>query len=109
MSHMVIFRGADGKAGYHQADALDEAVRFVERVRNEEGVDAAHIFRLQEVPFEFRQYFRVELRPPDGSPGDDADPGDGADAAADAAAHPAPVPVDGDVPANGGRKGIFTR
>ena len=30
MPHMVIFRDAEGRPGYHHADGIDEAVRFVE-------------------------------------------------------------------------------
>ena len=60
-SHMVIFRGSDGKPGYHQIDGLDEAVRFVERLRNGENVDQARIFKMDEVGFSFRPYFKVEI------------------------------------------------
>jgi hypothetical protein len=65
VSHMVIFRSTDGRPGYHQADELDEAVAYVERLRNEEGVEHARIFRLDEVTFEFRPYFRVAIAPPE--------------------------------------------
>ena len=41
MSHMVIYRGADGRPGYHQTEQLDDAVRFVEGLRNDEGVEHA--------------------------------------------------------------------
>lgn len=58
---MVVFRSSEGKPGYHQADALDEAIRFVERLRNQEQVTEARIFRLQEVPIEFKTYYRVEV------------------------------------------------
>lgn len=61
MSHMVIYRGVDGKPGYHQTDDIHDAVGFVERMRNEEGVEHARIFRLEEVVFEYRPYYRVEL------------------------------------------------
>lgn len=60
-SHMVIFRGSDGKPGYHQTEGLDEAVRFVERLRNGENVDQARIFKMDEVSFSFRSYFKVEI------------------------------------------------
>ncbi len=63
MSHMVIYRTADGQPGYHQAEELDEAVRFVERLRNGDGVDGARIFRMEEVSFDFRPYFKVEIGP----------------------------------------------
>ena len=61
MTHMVIFRHPEGKAGYHQAENVDEAVRFVERLRNQEHVTDARIFRMEEVPIEFRTYYKVEL------------------------------------------------
>ena len=125
MSHMVIFRTTEGKAGYHQAEALDEAVRFVERIRNEESVEQARIFRLQEVAFEFRPYFRVELTgaPADAAPqrpaagnGDAKGKGNGqSDAPAEPAAESAGA-GDADAPADAereaeqassGRKGLF--
>jgi hypothetical protein len=58
---MVIYRGVDGKPGYHQTDDIHDAVNFVEQMRNEEGVEHARIFRLEEVVFEYRPYYRVEL------------------------------------------------
>jgi hypothetical protein len=61
MPHMVMFRSTDGKPGYHQADALEEAVRFVERLRNQENVTEARIFKMEEVPIEFRTYYKVEV------------------------------------------------
>ena len=61
MSHMVIFRSSDGKTGYHQAEVLEEAVHYVERIRNADGVEQARIFRLEEIRFEFRPYFHVQV------------------------------------------------
>lgn len=61
MSHMVIYRGSDGKPGYHQVDDIHEAVSFVEEMRNNDGVDHARIFRLEEVTFEYKPYYRVEI------------------------------------------------
>jgi len=58
---MVIYRTADGQPGYHQTDALDEAVSFVEHLRNSDGVDHARIFRMEEVTFDFKPYFKVEV------------------------------------------------
>jgi hypothetical protein len=57
---MVIFRRPDGKPGYHQADGVDDAVRFVEMLRNQEKVTDARIFRMEEVPIEFRAYYGGE-------------------------------------------------
>ncbi|MBT8241143.1 MAG: hypothetical protein KJN63_07935 [Acidimicrobiia bacterium] len=58
---MVIYRGADGKPGYHQTDDIHDAVMYVESLRNDKDVDHARIFRLDEVTFEYRPYYRVEL------------------------------------------------
>src|SRR3954464_2422756 len=64
MPHMVIFRDAEGRPGYHQAEGIDDAVRFVEQLRNEQDVTETRIFSMQEVPIEFRTYYRVALAPP---------------------------------------------
>ena len=61
MTHMVIFRSPEGKPGYHQAEGLDEAMRFAEMLRNQEHVTDARIFRMDEVPIEFKTYYRVEV------------------------------------------------
>lgn len=58
---MVIYRGTDGSPGYHQADEVHDAVAFVEQLRNDQGVEEAKIFRMEQVTFEYRPYFRVEL------------------------------------------------
>ena len=67
MTHMVIFRSPEGKPGYHQAEGLDEAMRFAEMLRNQEQVTDARIFRMDEVPIEFKVYFRVEMASAAGS------------------------------------------
>src|SRR5438270_8317581 len=68
MPHMVIFRDAEGRPGYHQAEGIDDAVRFVEQLRNEQDVTETRIFSMQEVPIEFRTYYRVALAPPPAPP-----------------------------------------
>ncbi len=88
MSHMVIYRTADGQPGYHQAEELDEAVRFVERLRNGDGVDGARIFRMEEVNFDFRPYFKVEI-----GPGGTAVEANGFGAGYDAPAYEGPAPA----------------
>ena len=100
---MVIFRSPDGKPGYHQAETLDEAVGFVERLRNDDEVTDARVFRMDEVPIEFKVYYRVEV-------GGAEVP---TDAAPEAAAEPPPEPFVGEpVMADAGpngRFGLFTR
>lgn len=61
MPHMVVFRSGEGKPGYHQVESLDDAVRFVERLRNQEGIADCRVFRMDEVPLEFKTYVKVEV------------------------------------------------
>jgi hypothetical protein len=93
MPHMVIFRSTEGKSGYHQAENLDEAVRFVEHLRNQENVPDARIFRMQEVPIEFKTYVRVEVAGMDEAPAAAPAPAAPAAAAPAAPAAPAPAPA----------------
>jgi hypothetical protein len=61
VSYVVNWRGSDGQAGWHPVGDLSEAAAHVEHLRNIEGVSETKIFKLDEVAFEFRQYYRVEL------------------------------------------------
>ena len=62
MQHLVRFRTADGRDGHHVAGSLEEALQFVEHLRNSQGADEARLYRLHEVPIEFRTYYKVEVR-----------------------------------------------
>jgi len=64
---MVVYRSADGRTGYFQAEDLDRAVAYVEHLRNVEAVDDSQLFRMEEIPIEFKTYYRVEIGtfPPD--------------------------------------------
>jgi hypothetical protein len=73
---MVSYRSSDGKQSYHQTDELSDAMQYVEHLRNAEGVEHARIFKLEELSFEYRPYFRVELAttlPPPPAPAGDSD------------------------------------
>ena len=61
MTHMVIFRRADGTPGQHQAENLEHAMTFVESLRNRENVTDSRIFFMQEVPIEFKTVYKVEV------------------------------------------------
>lgn len=62
MSHLVIY-DVDGSEQYERFVAIDEAVALVERLRNE-GNPTARIFRLEEIQFEVKAYYRVEVGVP---------------------------------------------
>ena len=61
MEHVVFFPGADGAEAFSRAADLDEAVRIVERLRNDNGVGDVSVFALHPVPLAFRTYVHVEL------------------------------------------------
>ena len=62
MSHMVIFQTPDGNPGYNQFETVEEAVEFVEKLRNDQSIDNARMFALEEIKFELKPYYRVELQ-----------------------------------------------
>jgi hypothetical protein len=96
---MVMFRSAEGKPGYHQTEALDDAIKFVERLRNTENVTEARIFRMQEVPIEFKTYYRVEVGSASAEPAADTPAADVVEARSEGEDEPAA--------AGGGRFGRF--
>lgn len=99
MSHMVIYRGTDGKPAYHEVEEIHDAVSYVEQLRNDQGVEHATIHRMEQVNFEYRPYFRVELRSGSGEL-TSGGPAPAAVAAAPAAApEPAPAAAPASVPA----------
>lgn len=69
MPFLVIYRNADGSTGYEEADAIDGAALFVERLRNTEAIDQIRLFRMEEITFAFRPYYKVELGLSDRSSG----------------------------------------
>lgn len=70
MEHVVFFTGADGAAQYRRTPSLEEAVRFVEHLRNVEGVEDSRVFAMTEVPLAFKTVYRVEIpgHPVDATP-----------------------------------------
>ena len=83
MPHMVIYRSSDGQPGYHQTEALEDAVRHVEHLRNSGEANDVRIFAMQEVPIEIKAYYRVEVHAGDSASAPTAAP----------AATPAATPV----------------
>ncbi len=122
MPFMVMYQRSDGTSCHEQADAIDEAALFVERLRNNDGVeDDIRIYRMEEISFAFRPYYKVELGLPEkqatGTPpsevaaiqpaADDAGPADTADAPTAVDDSPAELQgVEGDA---NGRRGLFGR
>ena len=61
MEHAVFYPGPDGAPAFRRLASLDEAVRFVEHLRNVEGVEDVSVEMLTPVPLAFRPYYRVEV------------------------------------------------
>lgn len=61
---VVKWISSSGEVGWHPVDSVDSAAAHVEHLRNTDGVEGAKIFRLEEVAFELRPYYRVELSTP---------------------------------------------
>jgi hypothetical protein len=66
---MVIFQNPEGDPGYNQFESIEEAVSFVEKIRNEQGIDSIRT-RAEEVKFDLKPYFgraaalKAGARPP---------------------------------------------
>lgn len=111
MPFMVIYDRADGTSGHEEATAIDEAALFVERLRNDESVDKIRLFRMEEIAFAFRPYYKVELGlPPRMAPAEGLAHASESGIARRAAAAGATV-ADGlvDGPAMSGASGLFRR
>ena len=61
MEHVVFHSGPDEAPAFRRVSSLDEAVRFVEHLRNVEGVEDASVHLLTPVPLAFRAYYKVEV------------------------------------------------
>lgn len=61
MEHVVFYPGPDAAPAFCRFASLEEAVRFVEHLRNTEGVAEVSVHALTPVPLAFRAYYRVEV------------------------------------------------
>ena len=61
MEHVVFHPGPDGAPSFRRFGSLEDAVRFVEHLRNAEGVSEVSVHALAPVPVAFRAYYKVEV------------------------------------------------
>ena len=61
MEHVVFYPGPDAAPAFRRFSSLDDAVRFVEHLRNSEGVAEVSVHTLTPVPVAFRAYYKVEV------------------------------------------------
>ena len=57
MEHVVFYPGADGAEAFSRAADLEEAVRLVEHLRNDNGVGDVTVFALHAVPLPYPRPF----------------------------------------------------
>ncbi len=74
MTHIVIHDDGDAVTQYRQFDEQGHAVAYLEELRNTSRVDDAKLFTLDEVKFEVKQYFKVEVLDTTPAPIDDSVP-----------------------------------
>lgn len=89
MEHVVFFPSADGAPAFRRVASLEDAVRFVEHLRNVEDISDFSVQALTPVPLAMRAYYKVQV--PDQEMAGAAEPAP----AADAPVEPAPEPVVG--------------
>jgi hypothetical protein len=61
MEHVVFYPGPDAAPAFRRFATLEEAVRFVEHLRNAEEVSEVSVHALSPVPVAFRAYYKVEV------------------------------------------------
>lgn len=60
MEHVVFYPSAEGAPAFRRFGSLEDAVRFVEHLRNVEGVAEFSLYALTPVALAMRAYYRVE-------------------------------------------------
>jgi hypothetical protein len=72
--HVVFFPASDGSPAFRRLPSLQEAVDFVEHLRNEQDVREVSVHSLAEVPLAFRTVYRVEVAGSVPAPAEPAEP-----------------------------------
>ncbi len=61
MSYIVVYQREDGSSGVEECADLDLAVVTAERLRNVDAVERPRIFKTEEITYDFKPYYRVEV------------------------------------------------
>lgn len=61
MEHVVFYPSAQSLPSFRRVSSLDEAVIFVEHLRNVENITEFSVHALTAVPLAFRAYYRAEV------------------------------------------------
>jgi hypothetical protein len=61
VEHVVFFPAPDGSPAFRRAASLEEAVRLVERMSNDDGITDVTVHALHQVELQFTTYVRVQV------------------------------------------------
>src|SRR5580692_2316999 len=72
MEHVVFYPAASGVPAFRRVSSLDEAVNFVEHLRNVESITDFSVHELSPVQLSFRAYYHAHV--PGAAPENDSEP-----------------------------------
>ena len=87
MAYIVVYQREDGSSGIEECADIDLAIVTAERLRNVDSIERPRILKTQEITYDFKPYYRVEVN--EGGSQDDATTPAAAVAASDLPAPPA--------------------
>jgi hypothetical protein len=61
MEHVVFYPAATGVPAFRRVSSLDEAINFVEQLRNSENITDFSVYELAPVQLSFRAYYHVQV------------------------------------------------
>ena len=61
MAYIVVYQRDDGSSGLEECADIDLAIVTAERLRNVESIERPRILKTEEITYDFRPYYRVEV------------------------------------------------
>lgn len=61
MEHVVFFTDPLGASSFRRFTSRDDALRYIEHLRNDEGVEDVSLYAMSPIPVNFRAYVRAEV------------------------------------------------
>lgn len=91
MAYIVVYQREDGSSGLEECADLDLAIVTAERLRNVDSIERPRIMKTEELTYDFKPYYRVEVMAADAS-AEAAEPAEAAHAAT-STQPPPPMPA----------------
>ena len=61
MAYIVVYQREDGSSGVEECADIDLAIVTAERLRNVESIERPRILKTEEITYDFKPYYRVEV------------------------------------------------